>query len=284
VSAYTDEVTRAISELSLLPRFPSVDMDIRIAMVRFLNEMVRNAGRQPGDSPEEVARKDTEALAWLVKRALNLWSRWEGLRELRAIYCSRYAPGDGIEATSAIYTDGVPPDPALPVALLPAPKAEAWPKEELEAIGRAWAARNQKSPAQQRRDRMRAWLRDTWRDVIALDPVYDDALLGLATLASNRLVAYAVYDEEALVDCLIDREELSPEMALESVARLDSDVLLFYRPPGERARPTVYTMPVTQQEIDQALVVARAQRAGWTPERLAELEAEAGRRKEGRDA
>jgi hypothetical protein len=274
----TDAAIRAVTELGLLPRFPA-DKDARIALVRTLIEMIRNAGRVENDTEEQVDQKDEEALAWLVKRANNLWTRWEGIRELRAIYCARFHPADGIESTSAIYSDGVPPDPTLhPLMLSEPPVINNWPKEELHAIGQAWAKRNRFSPAEKRRRAMRDWLQMAWRDGIVLDGVYDDALLGLAMLASARERVYAVYDYEALVECLMDREDLSPEMAEEAVANLASEVLLFLHPPAEdRTRPAIPTPRISQAEIDSVVADVRAQRRGWTPERLAVLEAEAAR-------
>ena len=251
-----------VAELSVLPRFP-FDQDARLMVLRTLTEMVQ----------------DEAALDWLVQRAVNLWSKWEGIRELRAIYCSRFHPGDGIETTSALYTDGVPPDPSLPRLALPAPAdLNTWPKEELEAIGKAWAERHRLSPAEERRRAMRSWMDAHGENEIALDSCYDDAMIGIAVFADDRKKRYVVYDYEALVEYLEDHEDLSPEMAAEAVANLAAEVLLFYRPPGERMRPSVLTQPVTQDEIDRALTVARARRDGWTPERLAEVEAEVRRR------
>lgn len=255
-------IAQKVAELGVLPRFPS-DQDARLVILRTLAEMVR----------------DEAALDWLITRAINLWNKWEGIRELRAIYCSRFTPRDGIESTSAIYTDGVPPDPLLPRPLLPpAEELREWPKEELEAIGRAWAQRNRKSPAEKRRQEMCAWLDEQRHNVIVLDAVYDDALIGVAVLASDRREGWAVYDWEALEECLMEREGLTPGRAAEAVASLTSDVLIFAHPPGERARPAIHTAPVTQEQIDEALVIARARREGWTPERLAEIQAEAARR------
>jgi hypothetical protein len=271
-------ISRKVVEMSALPFFPG-DQDARLMIMRVLSEMVRNAGREPGDTETDAERKDEAALDWLVRRAVNLWSRWEGVRELRAIYCARFRPGDGIETTSALYVDGVPADPTLPPrpALPAAAELAAWPKEELEAVQKAWAERNRKSPAQQRREAMRTWLDVECTEVTALGAEHDDAMIGVAVLGSNRKQCWMVYDQVALIEGLEDREGLSPEAAVEAVANLSADVLLFYRPPGERMRPAMRPS-VTQTEIDQALAVARARREGWTPERLAEIQTEAMRR------
>lgn len=260
MSVRAEYVAQKTAELAVLPRFP-YDQDARLMIMRTLTAMV----------------KDEEKLDWLIERACNLWSKWEGIKELRAIYCARYLPADGIETTSAIYSDGVPPDPTVPRLALPAAQMQEWPKEELEAIGKAWAARNPVGPAEKRRREMRAWLDVEHLDILALESIHDDAMIGVAVMASNRKLCYAVYDCAALAENLQDREDMSPEEAAEAVAQLTADVLLFYAPPGG-ARPRVYTAPITQAEIDAALTVARVKREGWTPERLAEVEAEVRRR------
>jgi hypothetical protein len=43
----------------------------------------------------------TDAQArWLVRRVWALYSEWPGPRELRAVFCSKFPPADGIEADS----------------------------------------------------------------------------------------------------------------------------------------------------------------------------------------
>jgi hypothetical protein len=39
-----------------------------------------------------------EQAEWLVRIALNTWNEWEGPRELRALFCTKYRPRDGVEA------------------------------------------------------------------------------------------------------------------------------------------------------------------------------------------
>lgn len=71
----------ALDELSLLKYFPS-DPGSRAALLRILCQMV--AG------PVE--------LRWLVDTVLKYYDEWPGPRELRAVYCTRHRPKDGIEA------------------------------------------------------------------------------------------------------------------------------------------------------------------------------------------
>ena len=88
-----ESAAAATAQLALMAFFPN-DPDTRIAMAEVLIEMV-----------------DTEEhLNWLVRRALQVYSRWPGIAELRALYCSRFKPRDGIETYSEVYGEGFPPD------------------------------------------------------------------------------------------------------------------------------------------------------------------------------
>jgi hypothetical protein len=64
-----------------------------------------------------------ESAQYVVRRAITLWRKWEGIPELRAILCSKYKPKDSIEGYSALYGDGIlsgsPEPPARPVANAP---------------------------------------------------------------------------------------------------------------------------------------------------------------------
>jgi hypothetical protein len=119
MSIRAEYLAQKVAELSVLPRFP-FDQDARLMILRTLSEMV----------------KDEAALDWLIQRAVNLWNKWEGIRELRAIYCSRYYPGDGIETTSAIYADGVPPDPACRALLCRPRRCRNGPKRSWMPLAR----------------------------------------------------------------------------------------------------------------------------------------------------
>ena len=81
-----DSTSRALGKLALMSFFPTGD-EAQAALVRAVMKMV-----------------DTEEhLHWLTERALELYPRWPGIGELRALYCSRYRPKDGVEAYSEIY-------------------------------------------------------------------------------------------------------------------------------------------------------------------------------------
>lgn len=100
-----DTICEIVSELALLKFFPS-DPAARLAIARMLGEMAAN---------EDQVR-------WLVRRMTSgLYNEWPGPRELRACFCSRFRPRDGISISSEVYLDGIPSErPELPA---PAMKA-----------------------------------------------------------------------------------------------------------------------------------------------------------------
>lgn len=73
--------TERIAELSLMKYFPQ-DALARFALVRIICEMADNEFQ----------------IEWLVKRTLSLYNEWPGPQMLRAIFCRRFRPADGIEA------------------------------------------------------------------------------------------------------------------------------------------------------------------------------------------
>jgi hypothetical protein len=97
------KVNSAVAKLGLMAFFPG-DPEVRAGLVPILLEMIETE----------------DQLEWLVDRALRLYSRWPGVAEIRALYCSRYKPRDGQEAYSETYPDGYPlerpadPPPPLP--------------------------------------------------------------------------------------------------------------------------------------------------------------------------
>jgi hypothetical protein len=109
-------VAEYLSELTMIPFFPG-DEGARAGLMRMVCAMATH---------EDQVR-------WLVDRVLQLYgSKWPGPVEIRAVFCSKYKPADGINAHSEIYIDGIPSesgyDPLGP------PKLD---RAEEKAIGRA---------------------------------------------------------------------------------------------------------------------------------------------------
>ena len=56
-----------------------------------------------------------EQVRWLVTRMTSgIYSEWPGVAEMRACFCGRFRPADGINAYSTVFLDGLPPDPTAP--------------------------------------------------------------------------------------------------------------------------------------------------------------------------
>jgi hypothetical protein len=86
-----ETASAAVSKLALMAFFPG-DPDTRGALIWALMQLVET----------------TDQLDWLVARALKMYTRWPGVGEIRALYCSRFKPKDGVEAYSEIYQCGFP--------------------------------------------------------------------------------------------------------------------------------------------------------------------------------
>lgn len=91
-----EEIAPIVNELAIMKYFPG-DVDARIGVAKQLACICATA----------------DQASWLVTRALALYAEWPGIHELRALYCSRFRPLDGIECVSTVYGDGIPADPAL---------------------------------------------------------------------------------------------------------------------------------------------------------------------------
>ena len=97
-----------LAELRMLRFFPP-DEEVIAGLARLCGNMCEN---------EDQVR-------WLVNRMTSgLYAEWPGPAEMRACFCSRFKPKNGIEMHSGVYLDGIPvehpkllnsPDPvALP--------------------------------------------------------------------------------------------------------------------------------------------------------------------------
>ncbi|HXR75197.1 MAG TPA: hypothetical protein VN737_04420 [Bryobacteraceae bacterium] len=104
------EAAREIAKLGMLKYFPA-DKEARAAIVEMACGMA----------------SDNAQITWLVKRALALYNEWPGPNELRAAFCSKFRPRDGITAYSRIYADGIPSEKQGFAAALPSPDRKALP-------------------------------------------------------------------------------------------------------------------------------------------------------------
>jgi len=82
-----------LAELAVLPFFPAGNESVLIALARLVGQMCRT---------EDEVR-------WLVDRMTSgIYSAWPGPQEMRACFCSKFRPKDGLNAYSTVYPDGIP--------------------------------------------------------------------------------------------------------------------------------------------------------------------------------
>lgn len=104
-----ENVSAYVASLGTMPFFPSVaDAAARLAIVELTADLT----------------DDEEKVKWLVKRMKQLYRKWPGELEMRACFCSRFKPKDGIEAHSEVFAalDHFPDDPELVSKRIAAPK------------------------------------------------------------------------------------------------------------------------------------------------------------------
>ncbi len=115
-----ETINETVARISLMPFFPSSDPGARAIVAK---EIVNMAS-----SDEQVI--------WLGYRMQQLYPKqWPGIVELRACFCKRFKPADGVEVNSATYfqEDGFPTEAELgpvPGLSLPPTRSE---REALEA-------------------------------------------------------------------------------------------------------------------------------------------------------
>jgi hypothetical protein len=91
-------VLQIVSELRALRYFPGDEFTLN-AIVRLCGSMC---------ATEEQVR-------WLVDRMTSgIYTEWPGIAEVRACFCCRYRPKDGISVCSTVFPEGLPPDPTAP--------------------------------------------------------------------------------------------------------------------------------------------------------------------------
>ncbi len=119
--------------------------------------------------------KDSQQAVWLARRMSQLYGKWPGTREMRAVFCSKYPAQDGIECYSEIYLDGVPSEressplqiASAPVLALPEghnvsadPELENMVTQIAESLSAPQKARHVRTPEEIRVD---AELRQLYR-------------------------------------------------------------------------------------------------------------------------
>ena len=88
-----DVVIEKLKELAMLKYFPANNPSVLVALSRLVGEMCRNESE----------------VEWLVNRMTSgLYTEWPGPKEMRACFCSKFPPKDGINAYSEVYLDGIP--------------------------------------------------------------------------------------------------------------------------------------------------------------------------------
>jgi hypothetical protein len=128
-----DAIDRAMGRIALMKFFPASDISARATVMLELIEMCST----------------DEQVEWLGNRVTALYTEWPGLRELRAVFCSKFKPADGIEVYSADtrFIDGIPSErqisegqESVPGRLTPgtrlqiAGKVEKMPEADLEQL------------------------------------------------------------------------------------------------------------------------------------------------------
>jgi len=86
-------VLKTLAGLAMLKFFPANNEAVLEGLARLVVGMCENE----------------QQVEWLVDRMTSgLYQEWPGPLEMRAVYCSRYKPKDGLNAYSQVYPDGIP--------------------------------------------------------------------------------------------------------------------------------------------------------------------------------
>ncbi|TXH41277.1 MAG: hypothetical protein E6Q97_37910 [Desulfurellales bacterium] len=80
-------IVKAVGEIVGLLKFPPGGQDGRLALMRLFDRIV-------SANPQEAVKQ----LQWLVETVVDNYNEWPGPQEVRAVFCTRYKPADGVEA------------------------------------------------------------------------------------------------------------------------------------------------------------------------------------------
>lgn len=104
------EISCAVAELSILKFFPS-DPAARTAIMRLLERM--------------VPRGRVDCLEWLISTMVDRVGVWNGPVELRGVFCTRFKPADGVEATCTSTLGFTPEEMEMKAKVPELPQGEA---------------------------------------------------------------------------------------------------------------------------------------------------------------
>ena len=124
-------IMEILTELSVLRYFPASNESALIALSRLVGQMCHT---------EEEVR-------WLVDRMTSgIYADWPGPQEMRACFCSRFKPKDGLNAYSTVYPDGIPLSKPMP--RIDPPPVRAFltaPEGEESRFHKDWVANKERS-------------------------------------------------------------------------------------------------------------------------------------------
>jgi hypothetical protein len=107
-------VAKLLAKLGMLKFFPA-DAEARTGILEIVCQMASSEAQ----------------VEWLVNRMLSAYNEWPGPREMRACFCCRFRPADGVNAYSEKFGGDLepwPPDPTVPRQQIGGAKMPALPQ------------------------------------------------------------------------------------------------------------------------------------------------------------
>jgi len=86
------EMSAIVGKLGGTMKFFPGDVDARMGIVEAIGEMA----------------SDLDQVRWLAKWLPKRYQEWPGMHEVRALFCTKFKPRDGVEVYSTVYLDGIP--------------------------------------------------------------------------------------------------------------------------------------------------------------------------------
>lgn len=123
-----EKVMRMIGEWAGTLRFFPADPEARLGIAKQIAKFAR----------------DESQVRWLVDVLPNQFTDWPGVHEVRAVFCMKFRPKDGIEADSKSFPDGLTRaqlNPGVKVIEAPAVPLLPDPGSELAGIVRGTATK-----------------------------------------------------------------------------------------------------------------------------------------------